>query len=74
MSMRMELDVGRTRSRSNETKRTLRIFFRCSGGKVVDAIVNIWKPVQVYWANNFDLIKILLLTATSAEELPLNSL
>ena len=40
----------------------------------MDAIVYIWKPVQVYWANNFDLIKILLLTATSAEELPLNSL
>ena len=29
---------GRTRSRRSETKRTLRIFLRCSGGKVADAI------------------------------------
>ena len=68
----MELGVGRTRSSSNEMKRTLRIFFRCSGGRVVDAIVNYLEPGAIYWASNFDLITTLLLTATSAKEQPLN--
>jgi hypothetical protein len=47
VSMRTELDVSRTRSSSNETKRTLRIFFRCSGGRVVDAIVNLGESASL---------------------------
>ena len=44
---KIRVGVGRTRSSSNETKRTLRIFFRCSGGKVADAIGKSWLRMHV---------------------------